>query len=88
MGALAQDLRYALRQLRKSPGFTSVAIITLAWDGGLSSRRSSKITCRLIEKFIAIHENNVAALTRVKWLYKPRIRTQKCRTILSRLVSN
>src|SRR5580700_2462538 len=51
MGTLGQDIRYALRNLGKAPGFAAIAIVTLALGIGASTAIFSVMDNILMEPF-------------------------------------
>ena len=65
MGGLANDLRYAMRRLRKNPGVTSVAIITLALGIGATTAIFSVVYGVLLRPLPYSDPNRIMAIFEV-----------------------
>ena len=65
METMFQDLRYALRQLRKSPGFTAVAVLTLALGIAVNATMFSMVSAFLLRRPPGHEPERVAVVTTV-----------------------
>src|SRR5438094_9401807 len=63
MGVLRQDLRYGMRMLAKNPGFTAVAVVTLALGIGVNTAIFSLVNGILLQPLPFAQVDRLVAIT-------------------------